>query len=125
MLSSRACLTSGALMAGLSVLLGAFAAHALKLRLTPEMLAIFKTGSEYQFFHALGLVLLGVLQERRPADRVLAGAAMLMLLGVLLFSGSLYALALTGLRPLGIITPFGGIAFLAAWSLAAWSLWRR
>ena len=111
----------GAVNAFLSVGVGAFGAHALKASLTPELLAIFETGARYHFFHALGLFAVAFL-AKDGLEVDLAGA--LMLLGILLFSGSLYALALTGIRELGMVTPFGGVAFLAAWALLAYRAFR-
>jgi uncharacterized membrane protein YgdD (TMEM256/DUF423 family) len=102
----------GALNAFVSVAAGAFAAHALKQRLSSDMLAVFETGARYQMYHAFGLLAVGLLAAvGRPAP--LAG--WLMLAGILLFSGSLYALALSGVGKLGAITPLGGLCFLAAW----------
>ncbi len=105
---TRRYLASGALSAGLSVALGAFAAHALKGRLDPQALAVFEVGARYQMYHALALVAVGLLAERRPG-RLLAWSGALFLAGTLLFSGSLYALSLSGARWLGAITPFGGV----------------
>ncbi|NKQ09548.1 DUF423 domain-containing protein [Pseudomonas sp. SST3] len=106
------------------VALGAFAAHGLKNRLGADYLAVFQTGVQYQLIHALALFGVALLALHAPS-RLLAAAGGLFTLGVLLFSGSLYLLALTGLSKLGIITPIGGTAFLAGWiclMLAAWYL---
>jgi len=107
-----------------SVALGAFAAHGLKHRLTPEHLTVFQTGTHYQLIHALALFGVGLLALHLPGRLVnLAGGAFT--LGILLFSGSLYLLTLSGIGKLGIITPFGGVAFLIGWlclGLAAWKL---
>ena len=106
------------------VALGAFAAHGLKDQLTPASLAVFQTGAHYQLVHALALFGVGLLALLRPS-RVVNVAGALFAVGVLLFSGSLYALTLSGISALGIITPFGGVAFLAGWlclGLAAWRL---
>ncbi|WGL64838.1 DUF423 domain-containing protein [Pseudomonas sp. CW003PS] len=106
------------------VALGAFAAHGLKNRLTPEYLAVFQTGTHYQLIHALALFGVGLLALHMPGRLVnLAGGAFAV--GILLFSGSLYLLTLSGIGKLGIITPFGGVAFLIGWlclGLAAWRL---
>ncbi|WP_457788190.1 DUF423 domain-containing protein [Pseudomonas sp. PL-6] len=106
------------------VALGAFAAHGLKARLSPEHLAVFQTGSHYQLIHALALFGVGLLALQAPGRLVnLAGSAFA--LGILLFSGSLYLLTLSGIGKLGIVTPFGGVAFLLGWlclGLAAWKL---
>lgn len=121
---ARLALFAGALSAGLGVLLGAFGAHALKTRLPEDLLAVWHTGVQYQVYHALGLLLLGVLAQQLPGIPLLKLAAWLMLAGTLLFSGSLYALALTGIRGLGAITPLGGLAFIAAWLSLALGVWR-
>ena len=104
------------------VALGAFAAHGLKAKLTPEYLAIFQTGTHYQLIHALALLVVALLSLHLPG-RLLTTAGWLFALGILLFSGSLYLLTLSGISKLGIVTPFGGLAFLAGWlclGLAAW-----
>ncbi len=106
------------------VALGAFAAHGLKGRLTAEYLTIFQTGVLYQLVHALALLGVAVLAAQLPG-RLVTWAGISFAIGILLFSGSLYALALTGISKLGIITPFGGLAFLFGWAtlgLAAWRL---
>lgn len=106
------------------VALGAFAAHGLKGRLSQEYLAIFQTGVQYQLIHALALLGVAVLANALPG-RLMAWSGGLFALGILLFSGSLYALTLGGIPRLGIVTPFGGLAFLAGWAclgLAAWRL---
>lgn len=121
--ASFAALT-GALYGLLGVACGAFGAHALKARLSPELLAVWKTAVDYQMWHALALVLVGLLAESRPAAG-LGHAALAMALGVLLFSGSLYALALSGLRGLGAVTPLGGVLLLAGWTLLLLSALKR
>lgn len=108
----------GAVSGFVSVAAGAFGAHALKARLPPDLLAIFETGARYQMYHALALVLIGVFGLARPSA-LLDGAGYAMLAGTLLFSGSLYVLALTDTRWLGAVTPFGGVAFLVGWALCA------
>lgn len=105
------------------VAFGALAARALKARLAPELLATFDTGVRYQAMHALALLAVALAHARWPG-RALAAAGWLFVAGTLLFSGSLYALALTGVRALGAITPFGGVAFLAGWLCLAWAPWR-
>jgi len=105
---------AGAALMLLDVALGAFGAHALKSRLTPEMLAVFETGVRYQAYHALGLLLLAALRGPDKAAWCFVG-------GIALFSGSLYLLALTGERRLGMVTPVGGVLFLAGWALFALS----
>ena len=106
------------------VALGAFAAHGLKNRLSAEYLAIFHTGVTYQLVHALALFGVALLAAHIPG-RLIGWAGISFTVGILLFSGSLYALTLTGISKLGIITPFGGLAFLLGWfflGLAAWRL---
>lgn len=121
---SRRSLALGALSAGMAVALGAFAAHALKTRLEPQLLVAFEVGVRYQMYHALALVAVGLLAERR-ASRLLGASAALFFAGTVLFSGSLYALGLTGVRGLGAITPFGGVAFLAGWLCLAAAALKR
>lgn len=111
----------GALNAFLAVAAGAFGAHALKARLTPDMLAVFETGARYQMYHALGLLAVGALVA---LGRSTGAVGWLMLAGIVLFSGSLYALALTQVRVLGAITPLGGLCFLTAWLWLAISMLR-
>jgi len=97
------------------VALGAFAAHALKARLAPDMLAVFETGVRYQMYHALALMALAALSDRLNG-RLIEAAGWLFVGGIVLFSGSLYLLAVTGVTVLGAITPIGGVAFLAGWA---------
>ena len=112
----------GALSALVSVAAGAFGAHALRVRLTPEHLAVFETAARYQMYHALGLLAVGWAITRWPGVLPL-WAGWLFVAGTLLFSGSLYILALTGARWWGAVTPLGGVAFLAGWlCLAALTL---
>ena len=115
--SARLFLASGGFAALAAVALGAFGAHALKTRLSAEMLAVWRTGIEYHFYHALGLLAVGWVAAQLPESMLLKWSGWLMLAGIVLFSGSLYALALSGERWLGAITPIGGMAFLAAWGL--------
>jgi len=106
-----------------AVALGAFAAHGLKGRLSVEMLGIFQTGVQYQMLHALALLALAVLAKHTDSIALLA-AGILFALGIVLFSVSLYLLALTGMRSLGMITPIGGLAFLAGWVCLGIAGWR-
>lgn len=120
----RGYLLLAALFGFTGVGLGAFAAHGLKNRLSAEYLAIFQTGVTYQLVHALALLAVALLTIHVPG-RLTAWAGALFCLGIVLFSGSLYVLTLTGISKLGIVTPFGGLAFLAGWfclGLAAWRL---
>jgi uncharacterized membrane protein YgdD (TMEM256/DUF423 family) len=109
-------LTSGAAFALTAVLLGAFGAHALKDHLSPEMLAVYHTAVEYQFYHALGLLAVGTLANTMSNSRALTWSGALMITGIVLFSGSLYLLSVTGTHWLGALTPIGGLAFIAAWT---------
>ena len=106
----------GGIYGFIGVALGAFGAHALKTRLSPELLAVWKTGVEYQLIHALALVLVGLIAAQKPSVAI-TGAGICFALGVVVFSGSLYVLSLSGLRWLGAITPLGGLLFLAGWAL--------
>ena len=117
MTTTRIFLAAGGIAAFAAVALGAFGAHALKARLSAEMLAVWRTGVEYHFYHALGLLAVGLVAAQLPDSTPLKWSGWLMLAGIVLFSGSLYALALSGERWLGAITPVGGAAFLAAWAL--------
>jgi uncharacterized membrane protein YgdD (TMEM256/DUF423 family) len=105
----------GGINAALVVMLGAFGAHGLKAKLTAEMLAVYQTGVHYHLFHALGLLAVGLVASQIADSVWLKWSGWLMLLGIILFSGSLYVLSVSGLRWLGMVTPFGGVAFIAAW----------
>lgn len=107
-----------ALMGALAVVMGAFAAHGLQAVLNERMLAVFETGARYQMVHALAMGL-AALAARGRAARLASLAAALFLAGILLFSGSLYMLAFTGVTALGMITPLGGLSFIAGWTLLA------
>lgn len=107
----------GALSALVGVAMGAFGAHGLKAILSPELLTIYQTGATYQIYHALGLFGVALLHQQTPASRLLHWAGGLMFAGIVLFSGSLYLLALLNLKWLGMITPLGGVCFIAAWLL--------
>jgi len=118
-------LTVAAVNGAVAVIAGAFAAHALKTALPADMVEVFKTGAQYELAHALalGLVTFAIPHDTTGRARL---AGWLFLIGIVLFSGSLYALALTGIKVLGIITPFGGVAFIAGWlALAAAGLQQR
>jgi uncharacterized membrane protein YgdD (TMEM256/DUF423 family) len=108
----------GAVAGFVGVALGAFGAHALRARLSPEQLAVFETGVRYQLLHALALVLVGVLIGRRPA-RLTSAAGWFFTVGIVLFSGSLYVLSITGTTAAGVVTPLGGLCFLAGWACLA------
>ena len=110
----------GALSALLSVAAGAFGAHALRARLSAEMLGVFETAARYQMYHALALMAVAWAVSRWPGT-LPQWAGWSFVAGTVLFSGSLYALALSGVRWLGAITPFGGLAFIAGWAVLAWA----
>jgi uncharacterized membrane protein YgdD (TMEM256/DUF423 family) len=107
----------GAINAFLAVALGAFGAHGLEGKLEPKYLETWKTGVTYQMFHATGILIIGVLLGKLPANALLSWSGWLMVIGVILFSGSLYVLSVTKISILGAVTPFGGLAFLVAWIL--------
>jgi uncharacterized membrane protein YgdD (TMEM256/DUF423 family) len=110
----------GAISAAISVAAGAFGAHALRARLPADLLAVFETGARYQMYHALGLALAAWAVARWPGAAA-AWAGWLFVAGTVLFSGSLYGLALSGIRWLGAVTPLGGVAFIAGWIALAWA----
>ena len=115
----------GSLNALLGVGLGAFGAHGLKTRVAPEMLTVWETAVQYHLVHALGLLLIGIFCQLMPEVSLVRIAGWSIMVGIVFFSGSLYALVLTGTKPLGIITPIGGVAFLVGWLLLALSAWRH
>jgi len=112
---SKILLILGAVNAFLAVGLGAFGAHGLKGRLSADMMTVYQTAVQYHFYHALGLLLIGVMITLWPGTGLLKVAGWVMLAGIILFSGSLYFLSTSGIRWLGAVTPFGGLAFLIAW----------
>lgn len=122
---SRLFIALGAANGFLAVALGAFAAHALKGSLAPRLLTVFETGVDYLALHALALIGLGLVIGQHGENRPLRWAGWAFLAGIVLFSGSLFLLALTGVRWLGAITPFGGSAFLVGWGMLAWQMARR
>jgi uncharacterized membrane protein YgdD (TMEM256/DUF423 family) len=119
-MKERTLIAAGALNMFVAVGCGAFGAHGLKKMISAEMLAVWHTAVTYQVMHALGMIAVALLMPRM-AGTALTWAGRLMLAGIVIFSGSLYLLALTGTRILGAITPLGGVAFLAAWLLVAWA----
>ncbi|MEJ2231820.1 MAG: DUF423 domain-containing protein [Nitrospirales bacterium] len=120
---ARKILISGAIVALLGVATGAFGAHGLRPFLSEHMLNVFETGVRYHLFHALGMLAAGLSLAYAPI-RYFKFAAWAFFLGILLFSGSLYALSISGARALGIITPFGGLCFIVGWGLLAWGYWK-
>ncbi|MEM6818645.1 MAG: DUF423 domain-containing protein [Pseudomonadota bacterium] len=117
--SSRTVLLAGAINAALAVIAGAFGAHGLEGRVSDRLLGAFETGAQYHFYHALGLILIALAMAQFSGSRWFPRAAVMMQVGILLFSGSLYALALTGNTKLGVVTPFGGLSFIASWAMVA------
>lgn len=114
----------GSINAFLSVALGAFGAHGLKGTLSPERLEVYQTGVTYHMMHALALILIAILADKWVDSSLVSGAGWAMLIGIILFSGSLYALSITGISILGAITPFGGVAFLTGWVMLAIAAFR-
>ena len=122
--SLRWFMVAGSINLFLAVALGAFGAHALKGSLPPELMAAYQTGNQYHFYHALGLLAVAAAAGLFPDLRRIRLSGMFILAGLILFSGSLYGLSLSGQRWIGVITPFGGTAFLAGWLLLAVGIWK-
>jgi len=122
-MTPRLALVAASLLMAVAVGLGAFGAHALKARVAPDMLAIWQTGVTYHAWHALGLLLLGLLMLHAPGSSALRYAAWLFVAGIVLFAGSLYLLALGAPRWFGAITPFGGLAFIVGWIMTVVAAW--
>ncbi|MET0919085.1 MAG: DUF423 domain-containing protein [Burkholderiales bacterium] len=123
-MNARLALALAAALLFAAVAFGAFGAHALKTKLAPDQMAVYQTAVQYHFWHALGLLAVGILLLHKAESGALVAAAWLLAAGIVLFSGSLYLLAFTGVRGLGAVTPIGGAAFLAAWAALAWAAWR-
>lgn len=121
---TRLFIALGALLAAIAVAAGAIGAHALEGSVTPDRLATFKTAANYQSIHALALILVGILMGNQPS-RLAKLSGWLFLLGILVFSGSLYILVLFELTIMGAITPIGGAAFISAWLMLALGVWRE
>jgi uncharacterized membrane protein YgdD (TMEM256/DUF423 family) len=113
---SKTILMTASVLLAMAVAIGAFGAHGLKSHLSEAMLQTYKTGVEYHFYHALGLLLIGVLTISFPSE-LLKWSAIFLMVGIVLFSGSLYVLAITGIKWFGAITPLGGLSFIAGWGL--------
>ncbi len=120
--ADRIMITVGAVSAMVAVGAGAFGAHFLRDRLSEDLVTVFETGARYQMYHAFALVLVGMIMSR-GAGAPAIWAGWLFILGSIIFSGSLYALAITGTRWWGAITPIGGICFITGWAVFAWSIW--
>lgn len=108
-------IATGAVAALIAVAIGAFGAHMLEERITAHELDIYRTGVQYHMFHALGILLIAALGDRLPSRKAALWAVRLLLIGIVLFSGSLYVLAVSGITILGAITPLGGVSFIAGW----------
>lgn len=124
----RVFLGLGAVFGLLGVAAGAFGAHAIRAAVTPERLAVWETAARYHLYHALALLAVGLLLSVRgdgPGSNLLAMAGWAFAVGIVIFGGSLYLLALTDIRWLGAITPFGGAAFLLGWALLGWGAWQK
>jgi uncharacterized membrane protein YgdD (TMEM256/DUF423 family) len=121
---ARIFLSMAAIFAGLAVAVGAFGSHALREKLSDRSLEIFETGVRYQMYHALALLVVALLisQTDKPSTALVV-TGWLFIAGIIIFSGSLYALSLTGIKYLGAITPLGGVAFIAAWLILAFAAW--
>jgi uncharacterized membrane protein YgdD (TMEM256/DUF423 family) len=117
-------LSLGALAGLLAVAFGAFGAHALRGRLDEYARGVFETAVQYHYYHALALVLVGILLLSQPATALLKSSGWLFLIGIAVFSGSLYLLAITGIKWLGAVTPLGGLAFIAGWGCLAAAAWK-
>jgi uncharacterized membrane protein YgdD (TMEM256/DUF423 family) len=121
---SKTIIMAAAIFMALAVIIGAFGAHSLKQHLTEELLQTYKTGVEYHFYHALGLLLIGAISLYMPSG-LLNWSAFFMGLGIIIFSGSLYLLAMTGIRWIGAITPIGGMSFIVGWLLLFFAAWKK
>lgn len=118
-MTARLCIAIASILGGLSVAGGAFGAHALKDQLTEKALATFELGTRYQMYHSLVLLLVGLLWLQLPNNGWLGYASWSFIIGILIFSGSLYGLSLSGIKILGAITPLGGLALIIGWGLLA------
>ena len=121
---SKLFLILGSINAATAVTMGAFGAHFLKTKISEDMLSVFQTAVQYHFYHSLGLLIVGLLTIYFKPKKHLEIAGWMMFIGIILFSGSLYILSTTGSRWLGIITPFGGIAFIMSWVYIAIAVWK-
>ena len=125
MQNTKIFLLLGSVNALLAVVLGAFGAHALKTRLGADMLSVYQTGVQYHFYHALGLLLVGIITHQFPPSLWIKTSGWLMVAGIILFSGSLYILSITQIRWLGAVTPVGGMAFILAWLILCIGILRQ
>jgi uncharacterized membrane protein YgdD (TMEM256/DUF423 family) len=121
---SKVFLILGSVNAATAVSMGAFGAHFLKTKIPEDMLFVFQTAVQYHFYHSLGLMVIGVLTIHIKPEKHLGIAGWIMFIGIILFSGSLYILSTTATRWVGMITPFGGIAFIVSWVFIAIAVWK-
>ncbi|WP_028468497.1 DUF423 domain-containing protein [Neptunomonas japonica] len=119
-MNARLCLIVASVSGAIAVMMGAFTAHALKDILSSKLMAVMQTGVQYQFYHSLALLLVGLLLQQR-STALLKLSASSFFAGIVLFCGSLYLLAFSGVHWLGIVTPVGGLAFIAGWLMLAWN----
>lgn len=117
-------LTLASLSGMLAVMLGAFGAHGLKSRLSEQSLSVFETAVQYHFYHSLALLAVGLIAISQPQIALLKSSGWLFVIGIVVFSGSLYLLSMTGIRWLGAITPLGGLAFIGGWACLAAASWK-
>lgn len=120
----RSFFTIAAISGALAVLLGAFGAHLLKQRLVPDLIEIYKTGVQYQFYHTIALFVVALLGRNNPT-KLLKWSGYLFITGMVIFSGMLYLLAITGIRSLGMVVPVGGVALVAAWVCLLLHFWKK
>ena len=114
---------TGSVFAALAILFGAFGSHALKEKLTLEQLEIYDIATRYLMFHALGIFAIGILGYQVPSE-ILAWPLLLMIFGILIFSGSLYLISLAGYKKLGMVTPIGGLALIISWLMVAYNIYK-
>lgn len=115
----------GAVLTMLSVAIGAFGAHMLKEKIGADAIAVYETGVQYHMIHAIGLLIIGLTAGHLGSSTKLKWAARLLFIGIIIFSGSLYVLSISGIKILGAITPIGGVAFIVGWLLLAIDVWQR
>lgn len=121
---SKTILMTGSALLIMAVVVGAFGAHALKAKLSDDMLQVYKTGVDYHFYHALGILLIGILSFHISSG-LINWSAFCLVAGIVLFSGSLYLMSISGIKWLGAITPLGGLSFIAGWVLLLVAVWRK